>query len=174
MVKGEVPTLKIFEDDNVIMVLDIRPANKGHSLIIPKGHFKSLFETPGEVLSSIMNAIVFGGSKIGQAVQAQGLNVVYGFGEIAGQRVPHVVVHLIPRFQDDKVYISWEPSQPTQDELKKTYELLSSELKKEVVVQQPEKKEPAETPVEVATPKSGQEEKKPEYDYSSWTKKRIP
>lgn len=105
---GEIPSRKIFEDSVSVGVLDIAPAGRGHTLVISKKHYIFLHQMPPEEVSAMFNSIKFLSVALMQALGATGVNVVYNLGPGAGQKVPHVHVHLIPRFPDDKLNFSWE------------------------------------------------------------------
>jgi len=101
IIKGEIPSTKIYEDNNFLAFLDIAPVNFGHTLIIPKEHFKDTLETPDEILSEL----IIVGKRIGGALikslPAEGFNLSTNNGEVAGQVVFHTHFHIIPRRVDD-------------------------------------------------------------------------
>lgn len=103
IIKGEIPSEKIYEDDKVLAFLDIKPVHKGHVLVIPKEHYENLIETPDEIVSEIWKAA----KKIGQAVkiamEADGVNFGVNNGKAAGQEVFHMHIHIIPRFEGDEL-----------------------------------------------------------------------
>ena len=99
--RGEIPCTSVFESEELIAFLDISPVNKGHTLLVPKAHMETLFDMPtgiGETLFAAMKQV---GSAVMKATGAEGLNVVQNNYSAAGQQVPHVHWHLIPRFADD-------------------------------------------------------------------------
>ena len=104
---GEVPSTKIYEDDNVLCFLDIGPVSDGHTLVIPKGHFERLPDCPGEILTEVMACV----SKVAKAVAAStdcdGYNVLCNNGRAAGQLVGHLHFHIIPRRDGDGVFDHW-------------------------------------------------------------------
>ena len=95
--KGEIPSSKIYEDDNYLAFLDINPVAHGHTLVIPKIHTADIFDTPESVFSGL-TAIA---KKIAKAVvcatAAEGVNFSINNGAAAGQAVFHIHIHLIPR-----------------------------------------------------------------------------
>lgn len=125
---GEIPSNTIYEDGNFRAILDLNPAEKGHTLILPKDHFNNLFEADGETLSSIL----FVTSRVGRAVQkaldADGINVLINNGEAAGQTVSHLHVHIIPRFHGHPRILSWTQHEADQEEQKKIAEIIKAEL----------------------------------------------
>ncbi len=108
IIKGEIPCYKVYEDKNVLAFLDIKPATKGHTLVIPKKHFKTIYETDDKSLTSLVLAIKKLAPKIQEALNARGIHLV-----VAGEDVPHTHVHIIPRFENDG--IKW----PDTKDLKK-------------------------------------------------------
>ena len=109
ILNGDIPSTKIYEDDQFVIMLDIGPASFGHALILPKDHYANIFEMPEEVLSkSICLAKTFG-EKLVKALGADGLNLVQNNGTAAGQTVFHYHLHLIPRYDGDSVGDLWTP-----------------------------------------------------------------
>lgn len=101
IVKGDISNKKIYEDDNFIGILDVNPKTEGHSLIIPKKHFKSLLDMP----SSLGNELIEACKKVSLDLinngKGDGFNLVVNNFEVAGQVVPHLHIHIIPRKTDD-------------------------------------------------------------------------
>ncbi|MFV0529165.1 MAG: HIT family protein [Lachnospiraceae bacterium] len=105
---GEIPAATLYEDDQFRVILDVAPASKGHALILPKVHAKDLYELPDAVAEQVLPLAKKLSTKMVQALQCEGLNVVQNNGEAAGQTVFHFHVHLIPRYKDDTVKIGWK------------------------------------------------------------------
>ena len=98
IVNGEIPAKKVYEDSNIIGVLDLQQATKGHTLLIPKKHFDNILDADEACLLSIGHAIHQLAPKLVQNLNAKGINVVNNSGEVASQSVMHLHVHLIPRY----------------------------------------------------------------------------
>ena len=100
IIKGDIPSAKVYEDDNVLAFLDISQVTKGHTLVIPKVHQQDIFELTPDVASSLFSAV----PKIATAIKKQfnplGLNIINNNGSAAGQTVFHYHLHLIPRYGD--------------------------------------------------------------------------
>ena len=96
----------VFESEELIAFLDISPVNKGHTLLVPKAHMETLFDMPAGIGETLFAAMKQVGSAVMKATGAEGLNVVQNNYSAAGQQVPHVHWHLIPRFADDG-YTAW-------------------------------------------------------------------
>lgn len=101
IVAGEIPAARLFEDEHVLAFLDIAPLNKGHLLVVPRRHYYSLTEMPGEEAGRLLAAAARLGQAVLRAVQADGFNLLLANGSVAGQVVPHVHLHVVPRFPDD-------------------------------------------------------------------------
>jgi len=95
---GDIPSAKVYEDENVYAFLDISQVTKGHTLVIPKEHNENLFELNPETAGPFFQSV----QKVAQAIQAafspKGLNLLNNNGETAGQTVFHYHMHLIPRY----------------------------------------------------------------------------
>lgn len=101
IVKGEIPADKVYEDENFLAFLDIKPNNPGHALIIPKAHYENLYKIPDEVLSAIAPLIKKISIAVKKGTNADGINIGMNNDPAAGQIVPHAHFHIIPRFADD-------------------------------------------------------------------------
>ncbi|SDK49327.1 histidine triad (HIT) family protein [Maridesulfovibrio ferrireducens] len=101
IVAGDIPCFKIYETENILSFLDIGPVNKGHALVIPKGHYKNLWDIPADLGKELMTAAQVAGDAIVKATGADGLNLLMNNNDAAGQLVFHAHFHLIPRFKDD-------------------------------------------------------------------------
>ena len=107
IVAKEIPATVIYEDDDVLVFMDIGPIIKGHALVIPKMHYDPVTETPDTILTRLHLAA----KKVAQAqidgLGADGVNIMQNNGTAAGQEVPHIHVHVIPRFAEDGHHWNW-------------------------------------------------------------------
>lgn len=99
IINNEIPSMTVYEDDDIKAFLDISQATPGHTLVIPKKHVADMFEYDEELASKVFSRI----PKIARAIKAfdpdiQGLNIVNNNGEVAYQTVFHSHIHLIPRY----------------------------------------------------------------------------
>lgn len=101
IIKGEIPCSKVFEDEKFFAFLDIGPVNRGHTLVIPKKHYKNLFDMPEEELNDYLMVIQKVSKAIIKAVNADGISINMSNEPAAGQVVMHAHFHLIPRFKND-------------------------------------------------------------------------
>jgi len=104
---GTVPAVRIFETDRVLAFLDIGPLIKGHTLVIPKAHYDPLMDTPNEVLADVMAVVRTVARAQVAGLKADGVNITQANGACAGQVIPHLHVHVIPRFAGDGHHWNW-------------------------------------------------------------------
>ncbi len=107
IIAGEIPSLKIFEDEKVLAFLDIGPLADGHLLVIPKKHYERLDEMDTEDITALSAVLPKLARALVIATNAQGYNLLQNTGECAGQVVPHVHFHLIPRMPGDGLGYRW-------------------------------------------------------------------
>jgi len=128
IVKGEIPSVKIYEDDKVFAFLDIMPINSGHALVISKEHFQNLNETPDEVLQAIIMAVKKLSTAVMKSVEAQAFNLGVNTGKDAGQVVEHVHFHIIPRLADDGHQL-WQGGSYKEGEMEEIAQNIIEDLK---------------------------------------------
>ena len=104
---GEIPTATLYEDEDFRVILDANPAAKGHALIIPKEHYANLYELDDELAGKVLVLAKKMITKLTDILGCDGYNIVQNNGEAAGQTVFNVHMHLIPRFKDDGVGVTW-------------------------------------------------------------------
>ncbi|MGD9761156.1 MAG: HIT family protein [Candidatus Izemoplasmatales bacterium] len=131
IVEGVIPSYKIYEDDILIAILDISQATKGHTLVIPKTHFKNLYEIEQNLAGEIFKVIPKLANGIKNAFNPIGLNVLINT-EKPLQTVDHFHIHLIPRYENDKVEIDFVNHQKEMNEdlYKKIQHKITEELEK--------------------------------------------
>ena len=113
---GEIPSATLYEDDDFRVILDLGPASKGHALILPKAHAANLFELPDDLAEKAILVAKKVGAKLTEALGCDGLNLVQYNGEAAGQTVFHFHMHLIPRWNNDGVGVTWNPGTLTDED----------------------------------------------------------
>jgi histidine triad (HIT) family protein len=96
---GEIPSFKIYEDDFVLAFLDINPFSEGHTLVIPKEHYKGLLDVPPQVLTVLLERVQKISSHIAKALACDGFNILQNNGAAAGQSVNHIHFHIVPRME---------------------------------------------------------------------------
>lgn len=112
---GEIPAATLYEDENFRVILDLGPASKGHALILPKQHAANLFELPDEIAAKVLPLAKSVAARLQEGLGADGINLVQNNGEAAGQTVFHFHMHLIPRYQNDTVNVTWKPGTLTEE-----------------------------------------------------------
>ncbi len=117
IVAGRIPSATVYEDKHVFAFMDIAPANPGHLLIIPKQHYRNIFDMPAEVGSKIMEAAVPLAGAIRKALDPDGLNLFQSNEAAAFQTVFHFHLHLIPRWKTDPLRLPWQPSEGDIEEI---------------------------------------------------------
>lgn len=116
IIAGQQTHYKIFEDDTMVAFLDIFPITRGHTLVVPKKHYSSVTETPPEIMQSLVSRLQALAAVVVPALKAQGFNLGLNNGAAAGQIVPHVHWHLIPRYDHDGLQ-SWKNNKTSDVDL---------------------------------------------------------
>ncbi len=129
IVKGEIPSKKVYDDKDVIAFLDINPANPGHTLVAPKRHAEDLTKSDENDLAKAIVVTKKITLLLKEKLHAIGVNVVHNNGKAAGQLVPHMHFHVIPRYENDMVVISYKRVHLSDDELEEIRKKLSEEKK---------------------------------------------
>ena len=101
IVAGDIPARTVHETDDVLAFLDANPLARGHTLVIPKAHAQHVGDLDDDLASELFATVTELTPRVQAAVDADGANVGINDGEAAGQEVPHVHVHVIPRFEGD-------------------------------------------------------------------------
>lgn len=115
---GEIPSDTVYEDESFRAILDLSPAVKGHTLIIPKEHFDDLLDADEETLSAVLKRAQKIGAAMTKALKCDGFNVVQNNGEAAGQTVHHLHVHIIPRYNGGEKIVTWTQHESKSEEQK--------------------------------------------------------
>lgn len=105
--QGEIPSKTLFENEDFRVIFDISPASKGHVIILPKVHAANIYELPDEVAGKAFILAKKVATVLKEVLKCDGINIVQNNGEAAGQTVFHLHVHVIPRYKDDSVSITW-------------------------------------------------------------------
>jgi histidine triad (HIT) family protein len=105
IVRGSIPAVKIYEDDETLAFMDIKPNHKGHALVIPKDHFENIYSLPAEAAARVMLTAQKVAIAIKNGVDADGINIAMNNESAAGQLIWHAHMHIIPRFNDDGGYL---------------------------------------------------------------------
>jgi histidine triad (HIT) family protein len=101
IVAGEIPSHKVYEDDFVYAFLDIYPCSEGHTVVLPKQHFSKFTEMNEKEASALFSSVNTIAKVVENTMEIKGSNIGMNNGLVAGQTVPHVHVHIIPRNEND-------------------------------------------------------------------------
>lgn len=123
IVKKKIPAEVVFEDEKVMAFLDINPVNSGHTLVIPKGHYVNMLETPDGIISSI-----FQKSKILMQSIQKAMNADFVVVSVVGVDVPHFHIHLLPRYRSDGLANFWPTKIYKEGEMKMAGEKIRKEV----------------------------------------------
>jgi histidine triad (HIT) family protein len=104
---GEIPSMRVYEDDLTIAIMDINPLNAGHCLVIVKNHTPTIFDTAESDLQAAIATAQKVAIGLKAAVKPDGLNMLQANGAAAFQSVPHYHLHLIPRWENDGKGFDW-------------------------------------------------------------------
>lgn len=112
IINGDMEAYRVNENENTVSFLDAFPVTRGHTLVVPKTHVRTIDELDPKQIPPLFEEVQLVASAIDQTVNPDGINIMQNNGKAAGQEIDHVHVHIIPRFENDNVQISFE-----QDEL---------------------------------------------------------
>jgi histidine triad (HIT) family protein len=130
IVEGAIPSTKVYEDSDTLAFMDINPVAKGHTLVIPKQHHNPITGTPPDLLQKVIVSVQKVAKGIFAGLKADGINVTQANGEIAGQIIPHVHFHVIPRFANSPHARNWIPGKyDSQDEIRQYAQRIASAMK---------------------------------------------
>jgi histidine triad (HIT) family protein len=127
IIRGQSPVAKVYEDNTFLAFMDKYPITSGHTLVLPKYHYGDLFEMTDAEVGNLYRVVHNIASAVYNATGAQGLNTGQNNGKAANQIVPHVHVHIIPRYEKDSRDGKW-PSRKVTDY--KELEKLANKIKK--------------------------------------------
>ena len=107
IIAGQIPCLKVYEDDVVLAFLDIGPLTNGHTLVIPKQHVATVMDAPPQLLAAVSERLPKIARAVLQASGAAACHVLVNNGSDAQQSVHHLHVHILPRVKGDSFHIPW-------------------------------------------------------------------
>jgi len=126
-VSKDIPTAMIYEDTDVYAFLDNQPLNIGHTLVIPKGNYANIYETPDEILAKMIIVAKKIAKKQKELLGAEGVNIHMNNDKSAGQSVFHSHMHVVPRYSNDG-YKEWTRSIHTEEEILSAQDALKNSL----------------------------------------------
>ena len=129
IVRGEIPSVKLYEDERTLCFMDINPATHGHCLAIPKVHRENIHDMSEAECLEVMSATKRVADAIRETLKPDGLNLLQANGLQAFQTVFHFHMHIIPRYNDDPIKLPWIPRQGDMDVIRKNGDLIRSFFK---------------------------------------------
>ena len=117
IVAGEIPCHRVFENERVLAFLDITPLSEGHTLVIPKRQAERLEDLPSEDTAEVARQLGRIAKRVCAVTGAEGYNILQNNGRVAGQEVPHVHFHIIPRRAGDGLGYRWNAKPADHDAL---------------------------------------------------------
>jgi len=125
IVEGRIPAFIIYQDKNLLAIMDRYPSTRGHILILPKRHVADIYGLNAEEAAAIIPLAQRISAKMRDALGMEGLNLIQNNGKVAGQVIDHFHLHLLPRYENDGVRISANPdSDQSVEELERLKALL--------------------------------------------------
>lgn len=102
IVKGDIPSHKVYEDKNTFAFLDISPRAPGHAVVLPKLHAENLLALPDKEIAPLFKAVKKVTQKVFNAMKPDGFTLGINHGKVSGQTIDHLHFHIIPRWFSDK------------------------------------------------------------------------
>ncbi len=145
--QGNIPAKKLFEDNQVVAVLDINPAVPGHILLLPKNHIAVMPQMNDELTAHIGMVAKQLSSSLIRSLKAEGTSIFVANGAVAGQRAPHFIIHIIPRTNNDGVNLNLQEGKLDEKTMNLVFTRLAPAVSKNfgVALKAPEAKEEKKT-----------------------------
>ena len=140
--QGKISTTKVHEDELCVAFLDIKPATKGHIQVISKSHSPIFADLDDSTKQRVFSIALILGKTLVSKLGATGVSYIINEGAGSGQRVAHASIHVIPRYENDEVMISWPDKQMTQEEIVKYYNEIAALFAAQGPTKQAPKPEP--------------------------------
>ena len=119
IIAGEIPAVKVLDEERVLAFMDINPSSRGHMLVVPKKHAENIFEISESDLAAMIKVVKRCATAAKEALKAEGVTVLQLNGKASDQIVPHIHIHVMPRWENDGLSISsWEMKPGDMEEIK--------------------------------------------------------
>jgi histidine triad (HIT) family protein len=118
IVRGEEAARAVFETPDTLAFFPLAPAVVGHTLIIPKEHIPDIWSLGDAQAANLAHSTLSVARAIRKALEPDGMNIINSNGEAASQTVPHLHIHVVPRWDHDSFGAIWPPSKPISDDAK--------------------------------------------------------
>ncbi len=127
IINGELPSYKVYEDDYTFAFLDNLPVSFGHTLVVPKKHILNIFELPKEEIEPLFSTVKLLSIAVKEAMNADGIFIAIN--NIVSQSVPHIHIHIIPRYYNDKMHgFFWPRKRYSDEQAKNVQDLIIKKL----------------------------------------------
>lgn len=111
IINHEIPGSRVYEDEDVLAILDLAQVTKGHTLVMPKKHYESFLDVDKETLNKVISVTQDLSLKLEKELGAKGFNILSNVNEVSGQSVNHLHFHIIPRYSDkDALHLEFKES----------------------------------------------------------------
>jgi histidine triad (HIT) family protein len=125
---GQIPSIKLYEDSRTLCIMDINPINSGHCLVLTRAHAPTIFDADPADLAAAITTAQRVARALRTALRPDGLNMLQANGAAAFQSVPHVHLHLIPRWTNDGKGFDWTLVPGERDQIQKASEKIRAAL----------------------------------------------
>ena len=125
IINKEIPSVTIYEDEECIAILDLFPINKGHALVIAREEYETICDCPDEALSHLMSVAKRIAAKMEEVLEIDGYNIMINNRSASGQEIPHLHVHVIPRYEGDGKTPKMQKESYDEGEMARFGELIS-------------------------------------------------
>lgn len=140
IIAGRIESVRIYEDRDILVLMEIMPASKGHILVMPKQHYQYIQEIPEKLLQKIFYFIKIACPVLVSTLDAKALSIYIPQGILAGQRVQHFLINLIPRYESDGLIFDWEHKKANNKDLEaiagKIRKVMQNEVIKKIAKEQ--------------------------------------
>ncbi len=128
IVAGEIPCVKLYEDELTMAFMDINPGNEGHALVIPKEHWEDVHAISSDLIGSTVKTVKKIATAVEETLNPDGINLVQANGKGAAQSVFHFHMHILPRRMDDELKMNWGLRPGDMDAIKEVCERIKKNL----------------------------------------------
>ncbi len=125
---GSIESATVFENNEFRVILDKFPASKGHTLVIPKEHSDDVYDIDGMSAGKIFAMATIVAKALKRVLKCDGINIIQNNGEVAGQTINHFHIHIIPRYADDDLDLTWPTHEFTDGLLSELAEIVKKEI----------------------------------------------
>lgn len=126
IVAGRLPSYRLLEDEHTMAFLDIAPASRGHTLVVPREHARDVWAISEATYGHVARMVHRTSALLRAALEPDGVNIVHSTGEAAGQDVFHLHTHVVPRWHGDDLGRMWSSRPAPTHQLEQTLELITS------------------------------------------------